>query len=109
MKLVFAAPLSGLPSDPIAFGAHASRLHFARKAVRAAPASSRPSFPTALLAQVPGACAAAEPTAKTKSKTAIIHRVIVSSRENVPFRRRDAISGTHSIGLPRLRFHAQLS
>jgi hypothetical protein len=27
MKLFFAAPLSGLPSDPTALGAHASRLH----------------------------------------------------------------------------------
>src|SRR5215813_1360157 len=44
MKLFFAAPLRRLPSDPTALGAHASRLHFARKAVRAAPASSRPFF-----------------------------------------------------------------
>jgi hypothetical protein len=36
MKPFFAAPLSGLPSDPIAFGAHASRLHFAMKLVFAA-------------------------------------------------------------------------
>jgi hypothetical protein len=28
MKLFFAAPLSAFPSDPTAFGAHASRLHF---------------------------------------------------------------------------------
>src|SRR5439155_26539760 len=47
MKLVFAAPLSGLPFDPIALGSHISRLHLARKAVRAAPSSSRPSFPIA--------------------------------------------------------------
>jgi hypothetical protein len=53
MKLFFAAPLSGLPSDPIALGAQVSRLHFARKDVRAAPASSRPSFPIALLSHVP--------------------------------------------------------
>jgi hypothetical protein len=36
MKPFFAAPLSGLPSDPIAFGAHASRLHFDMKLVFAA-------------------------------------------------------------------------
>src|SRR6516162_4232038 len=76
MKLFFAAPLSGLPSDPTALGAQASRLHLARKAVRAAPASSRPSFPTALLSHVPGACAAAEPMANAVNKTASISRVI---------------------------------
>jgi hypothetical protein len=47
MKEFFAAPLSGLPSDPMAFGAQASRLHFVRKLVRAAPASGFPSFPVA--------------------------------------------------------------
>src|SRR6266481_7569687 len=89
MKLVFAAPLSGLPSDPMAFGSHASRLHLARSAVRAVPASSRPSFPIALLAHVPGAFAASEPIAKTMSKTASTHRVIVSSQESVPSCRRE--------------------
>src|SRR5262249_10310103 len=48
IKLFFAAPLSGLPSDPIAFGPQASRLHFAIKLVFAAPASGFPSFETAL-------------------------------------------------------------
>src|SRR5262245_17217341 len=76
MKLFFAAPLSGLPSDPIAFGSHASRLHFARKLVFAAPLSSRPSFPTALLAHVPGACAAADPIENAVNKTISISRVI---------------------------------
>src|SRR6516165_11390311 len=76
MKLFFAAPLSGLPFDPTALGAHASRLHLARKAVRAAPASSRPFFPTALPSHVPGACAAAEPMANAVNKTASISRVI---------------------------------
>src|SRR5499433_2486652 len=76
MKLFFAAPLSGLPSDPTALGAQASRLHFARKAVRAAPASSRPSFPIALPAHVPGACADAEPIANAANKTASMSRVI---------------------------------
>src|SRR6516225_5984040 len=76
MKLFFAAPLSRLPSDPTALGAHASRLHLARKEVRAAPASSRPFFPIALLSHVPGACAAAEPKANAVNKTASISRVI---------------------------------
>jgi hypothetical protein len=31
MKLFFAAPLSGLPSDPIALGAQVSRLAFRKK------------------------------------------------------------------------------
>src|SRR6516225_9548956 len=52
MKLFFAAPLSGLPSDPIAFGAHASRLHLVMKLFFAAPTSALPFFPTALLSQV---------------------------------------------------------
>src|SRR5215831_18645993 len=76
MKLFFAAPLSGLPSDPTALGAQASRLHLIRKAVRAAPASSRPSFPIALPAHVPGACADAEPIANAVNKTASMSRVI---------------------------------
>jgi hypothetical protein len=76
MKLFFAAPLSALPSDPTAFGAHASRLHFVMKLVRAAPWSSFPSFPTALLAHVSGACAAAEPVANAISKLASSNRII---------------------------------
>jgi len=48
----------------------ASKLFFA------APARGRPSFPTALLSHVPGACAAAEPTANAVNKTASINRVI---------------------------------
>src|SRR5262245_39342748 len=79
MKLFFAAPLSGSPSEPIALGSHASRLHFVRKLVLAAPASSLPSFPTALLSHVPGACAAAEAMENAVSKTASINRVIVFS------------------------------
>src|SRR5215471_10867373 len=76
MKLFFAAPLSGLPSDPIALGAHASRLHFAMKLFFAAPARGLPSFETALLSHVAGACAAAEPTANAVSKTASMRRFI---------------------------------
>src|SRR5947209_17602033 len=75
MKLFFAAPLSGLPSDPIALGAPVSRVHFAIKAVRAAPARSRPSFLIALLSHVPGACAAAEPIENAVNKTASMSRV----------------------------------
>jgi hypothetical protein len=80
MKLFLAAPLSGLPSDPIALGSQASRLHFATKLVLAAPASGLPSFDTALLSHVPGAgvpCAAAELIADAISKIASINRVIV--------------------------------
>jgi hypothetical protein len=52
MKLFFAAPESFLPFTLTAFGKHASRLHFLRKLLSAAPASGLPSLPTALLAQV---------------------------------------------------------
>jgi hypothetical protein len=76
MKLFFAAPLSGLPSDPTAFGAQASRLHLARKLFFAAPASGLPSFPTALLSHVP--CAAAEPIANAVTKMANIKRFMSS-------------------------------
>jgi hypothetical protein len=81
MKLFFAAPLSALPSDPIALGAHASRLHFAMKLFFAAPASGLPAFDTALLSHVAaaGTCAIAEPIENAVSKTASINRVIVSS------------------------------
>src|SRR5262245_51348022 len=82
MKLFLAAPLSGLPSDPIALGSQASRLHFAMKLVLAAPASGLPSFDTALPSHVPGAgvpCAAAELIADANSKIASIKRVIVFS------------------------------
>ena len=67
MKLFFAAPLSALPSDPTALGAHASRLHFAMKLFFAAPASGFPSFPTALLSHVPGRSVFA--TKKTENVT----------------------------------------
>src|SRR5262249_30332620 len=83
MKLFLAAPLSGLPSDPIALGSQASRLHFAMKLFLAAPASGLPSFDTALLSHVPGAgiaCAAAELIADAVSKIASIKRLMVSSQ-----------------------------
>jgi hypothetical protein len=44
MKLFFAAPLSGLPSDPTALGAHASRLHFAMKLIAVAPTVTHHPF-----------------------------------------------------------------
>jgi hypothetical protein len=77
MKLLFAAPLSGLPSDPTALGAHASRLHFATKLVFAAPASGLPFFPIALLAHV--SCAKAEVIANAVSRTANINCFILPS------------------------------
>src|SRR5262249_43874236 len=51
-----------LPSALTAFGAHASRLHFFRKLLRAAPASGLPFLSIALLAHV--SCAIAGPIAK---------------------------------------------
>jgi hypothetical protein len=70
MKLLFAAPLSGLRSDPIAFGVHASRLHLAMKLFFAAPTSGLPFFPTALLSHV--SCPAAEPIANAITSAAYI-------------------------------------
>jgi hypothetical protein len=85
MKLAFAAPSSGLPSEPTAFGAQASRLHFVKKLFFAAPASGLPSFPTALLSHDPGAaggaCATAEPTANAVTNIANITRFMSSSFE----------------------------
>jgi hypothetical protein len=52
MKLLFAAPLSGLPSDPIALGAQASRLHFVRKLFFILSENGLPLLATALLSQV---------------------------------------------------------
>jgi hypothetical protein len=40
MKLAFAAPASGLPSLPTAFGAQASFVHFVMKLLSAAPVSA---------------------------------------------------------------------
>jgi hypothetical protein len=79
MKLLFAAPLSGLPSDPIAFGVHASRLHLAMKLFFAAPTSALPFFPTALLSQV--SCPAAEPIANAITIAACINIFILASFE----------------------------
>jgi hypothetical protein len=77
MKLLFAAPLSGFPSDPIALGAHASRLHFSMKLFFAAPTSGLPFFPTALLSHV--SCAPAEPIANAVSIAAHISNFILTS------------------------------
>jgi hypothetical protein len=51
MKLLLAAPLSGLPSLLTALASQASCLHFFKKLVSAAPASGFPSLPTALALQ----------------------------------------------------------
>jgi len=49
MKLVFAAPESGLPSWLTALVAQVSTMHFFMNEVFAAPASALPSLPTALV------------------------------------------------------------
>jgi hypothetical protein len=71
MKLLFAAPLSGLPSDPMALGAHVSRLHFVIKLLFAAPTSDLPFLPTALLSHV--SCPATEPIANAVTNAAYIN------------------------------------
>jgi hypothetical protein len=68
MKLLLAAPFNRLPSDPIALGVHASRLHLIMKLFFAAPTSGLPFFPTALLAHV--SCPAAEPIANAITNAA---------------------------------------
>src|SRR6516164_8136395 len=77
MKLLLAAPFSGFPFDPIAFGAHASRLHFIMKLIFAAPTSGLPFFPTALLAHV--SCPAAEPIANAITNATYINIFILAS------------------------------
>src|SRR5437016_2704115 len=78
MKLFLAAPASGLPSELTALGSHASRLHFFRKLLSAAPASAFPFLSTALLAQV-APCESAGPTASATTMAAKRIRFIVSS------------------------------
>ena len=51
MKLVLAAPASGLPFLSMAFGSQTSLAHFVMKLFKAAPASGLPSLPIALLWQ----------------------------------------------------------
>src|SRR6202035_5459572 len=73
MKLFFAAPASGLPSELTAFVAHESAMHFFMNDVFAAPASALPSLPTALLSQ--DSCAKAEPIASvaiTEARTMLL-------------------------------------
>ena len=48
MKLVFAAPASGLPLLPTAFDSQSSFWHFVMKLDFAAPAKGLPFLPTAL-------------------------------------------------------------
>src|SRR5262245_43484146 len=76
MKLVFAAPESGLPSLLTAFDSHASSLHFLMKLVLAAPASGLPSLLTALLAHD---CAIAAPIEKEVIRRATKIRFIITS------------------------------
>src|SRR5262249_19122071 len=77
MKLLFAAPLSGFPSEPTALGVQASRLHLAKKLVFAAPASGLPSLPTALLLQL--SCASTVPIENAAINTASATRFISAS------------------------------
>src|SRR5262245_7824969 len=71
MKLRFAAPASVRPSLPTALATQASRLHFFRKLVLAAPAKGLPSLLTALLSQV----SCAEATAKFRDSTRAASRI----------------------------------
>src|SRR5215475_3657435 len=75
MKLVLAAPESGLPSALTALVAHWSAMHFFMNDVFAAPASGLPSLPTALLSQV--SCAIAVPAAKAAITVARITRLSI--------------------------------
>src|SRR3984957_10563926 len=77
MKLFFAAPASGLPSELTAFVAHESAMHFFMNEVFAAPARALPSLPTALLSQ--DSCATAEPIANTATIAAKNIRFIMGS------------------------------
>jgi hypothetical protein len=52
IKLFFAAPERGLPSELTALPAHASSLHFFTKLFFAAPESGLPSLLTAMLSQL---------------------------------------------------------
>src|SRR5258708_36467395 len=65
MKLVLAAPASGLPSWLTALVAEESAMHFFMNDVFAAPASALPSLPTALVSQE--SSANAEPAANVAS------------------------------------------
>src|SRR5215475_6479975 len=76
MKLVLAAPESGLPSLLTALDSHASSLHFLMKLVLAAPVRGLPSLLTALLAQD---CAIAVPTEKEVIRRATKIRFIITS------------------------------
>src|SRR5262245_50618277 len=99
MKEFFAAPFSGLPSEPTALGSHASRLHFAMKLFFAAPASGFPSFPIAWLSHVPDVpWAAAEPIAIAVINAARNNRFIVLSLARLPGGLRPADSERKRVG-----------
>jgi hypothetical protein len=71
MKLVFAAPESGLPSALTALVAQESAMHFFMNEVLAAPASGLPSLPIALVSHV--SCAKAAPPANVAINPANIN------------------------------------
>src|SRR5258708_4390219 len=80
MKLVFAAPESGLPSWLAALVAQLSAMHFFMNEVLAAPASGLPSLPTALLSQVSCARAAPPANATTNAANIIFLNTVLSLR-----------------------------
>jgi hypothetical protein len=75
MKLAFAAPASGLPSLPTAFGSHASFLHFVTAEVLAAPVRGLPSLPTAWVSQA--VCASAEVAKNVHIRTTVADRIMI--------------------------------
>src|SRR5437763_1030839 len=72
MKLSFAAPESAFPFLSIALGSQASLTHFVMKLLNAAPASGLPSFPIALLRQLSSAAAPpiTDPSVRAATRTA---------------------------------------
>src|ERR1700758_2652609 len=76
MKLVFAAPESGLPSALIALAAQESAMHFFMNEVLAAPASGLPSLLIALVSQL--SCAKAAPPANVATSAANINFLTMS-------------------------------
>src|ERR1700733_11800055 len=77
MKLVLAAPASGLPSELTALVAQLSAMHFFMNEVFAAPARGLPSLPTALVSQ--DSCAKADPNANAVITAARKIRFIMGS------------------------------
>src|SRR5258705_821094 len=88
MKLVLAAPASGLPSWLTALVAQESAMHFFMNDVFAAPASALPSLPTALVSQL--SCAMAVPTANVATNAAN-NTLLIISRSLPDFQRSNLI------------------